>query len=347
MRPLTFSTNKHFISLANKPLLYYAIEEVSEAGIKEIGINYNPGQLEEIKSHLGRGERWGVNLSYILQKKPKGLANIVEVSKDFIGQDKFVMHLGDNIFYGGIRALVEEFTASKANGLLTIIHHPENVRMGVPYFDDSGRVVKLVEKPQNPPHDWAIPGVYFADEHIFECFEGKEAIKPSTRGEYEIPAAFQWLIDHGYEVRTKEFTGTWLDPGKFDDWIATNQFLLDHCLKSQNKPASFGKDVQVEGLVQIGKNCRIKNSRLIGPSLIGNNVTIEDSEIGPYCSVNDGSEVIGSKIENTILEKKVRVLRLGKTLNGSLIGEGTVIEGNGKNKEGMEVFLGNQCQLKL
>ncbi len=330
MRPLTFSTNKHFIPLANKPLLFYAIEEIVEAGIKEIGVNYNPGQLEEIVSYLGDGKKWGVRFTFILQEKPAGLANIVQVSRNFLGKDKFVMHLGDNIFYGGIKPLVKKFASSKANGLLTLIHHSENCRMGVPYFDKKGKVVRLVEKPKNPPHDWAIPGIYFADHHIFECFKGKDAIAPSARGEYEIPAAFQWLIDHGYKVETQEFKGVWLDPGKFDDWIETNRFLLE---KSLNK-------------AKVGKNCQIKNSVLHGPTIIGDGVVIRDSVIGPYCSIQAGCQVIKAKLENSILMKGVRLENIKQKIENSLIGEGAVIEGNHRPRE-ISLFIGNQSSLKL
>jgi len=279
MRPLTFSSNKHLIPLANKPLLFYAVEAVASAGIRQVGINYNPGQLDELQQTMGDGSRWKIKLTYILQEKPLGIANIVKSCQAFIGKDKFVMHLGDNIFYGGIKDLVDYFRKTDVNGLLIIIHHPENIRMGVPYFNKKGQLIKLIEKPKRPPHDWAIPGLYFADHHIFECFSGRQAIKPSGRGEYEIPTAFQWLIDHKYKVETMEFKGVWRDPGKFDDWIDTNLFLLDRDLKGGSE-TKLKKDVKIEGRIKIGRGCKISNSHLRGPSIIGDRVFIQNSFIG-------------------------------------------------------------------
>ena len=345
MRPLTFSSNKHLIPIANKPLLFYAIESVIESGIKEIGINYNPGQLEELQQAI-KESGFKAKFTFILQEKPLGLANIVQVSRDFIGKDKFVMHLGDNIFYGGIKPLVDYFAKSSSAGLLTILHHPENFRLGVPYFNKSGKLVKYVEKPKNPPHNWGVPGLYFADWRIFECFEGKDKIKPSARGEYEIPAAFQWLIDHKYEVVTKEFTGTWCDPGKFDDWLDTNRFLLDNSLKSNGQDGKF-KNTKIEGRVNIGKKCQIENSVLRGPIIIGDNVKIIGSFIGPYSSISDGCEIIDTRLENTILLKGVCISNPSKTIDSSLLGEGTKIESNNHRKDTLELFIGNQCSLKF
>lgn len=342
MRPLTFSTNKHLISLANKPLLFYAIEEIVDAGIKEIGINYNPGQLEEIKACLGDGERWGVKFTYILQEAPLGLAHIIKVSEFFLGRDSFVMHLGDNIFYGGIKPLIKKFVQSRANAMASIIHHKENSRMAVPYFDAQGRLLRLEEKPQNPPNDFGGVGLYFFDHNVFKCFEGEDRIKPSERGELEIVSPYNWLIDHGYKVEVHEFTGNWLDPGKFDDWIDTNRFLLDHLL-SDDAQTGLGAGVRIEGRVKIGRNCQIKKSCLKGPVIIGDNVVIKNSTIGPYCSVNDGCEIIGADVENVILEKGVKISNPGKKITDSLIGEKTTIQGGAS----LSFFIGNQCTVKI
>jgi glucose-1-phosphate thymidylyltransferase len=342
MRPLTFSTNKHFIPLANKPLLFYAIEEIVEAGIREIGINYNPGQLEEIKSYLGDGGRWGVNFTYIFQEAPLGLAHIIKISEFFLGKDSFVMHLGDNIFYGGIKPLIETFVQSGANAMASIIHHKENSRMAVPYFDAQGKLLRFEEKPENPPNDFGGVGLYFFDHNVFKCFEGEDQIKPSKRGELEIVSPYNWLIDHGYKVEVHEFTGDWLDPGKFDDWIETNRFLLDHALQ-EGSETSLAPGVRVEGKVKIGKNCQIENSSFQGPVIVGDNVIIKDSTLGPYCSISDDCEITGANLENTILEKAVKVSCPSKKITDSLIGDGTVIE----SSDSLSLFVGNQCTIKI
>jgi len=346
LRPLTFSNNKHFIPLANKPLLFYVIETIASLGIKQIGINYNPGQLEEIKSYLGTGKKWAVELSYIFEEKPLGLAHIIKASQPFLGKSRFVMHLGDNIFYGGIRSLFEKFKKSKANAMLTMVHHKENWRLGVPYFDKKGRVTKYVEKPKRPPHDWAVPGLYFFDHHVFECFKGREAIKPSARGELEIGETFNWLMKHGYRIEGEEFKGIWKDPGKFDDWLDTNQFLLDINLKNGTK-TKLRKDVKIEGRVKIGRGGRIKNSLLRGPTIIGDNVVIEDSFIGPYSSIGNNCSIFKAKIENSILIKGVKIKSPIKTLDSCLIGENTIIEGGDYSSNTVSLFVGDQCILKL
>ena len=205
MQPLTFSTNKHFIPIANKPLIFYPIETVAETGIKDVLITYNPGWLDAVKSILGDGNKWGLKFTYILQKQPKGLANIVRSCEEILNGEEFLFHLGDNIFTEGIVELYKYFLKEKPNGLVAMVHHPENWRLGVPYFDKKGKVIKIVEKPKNPPHDFAMPGIYFADSNFFKAFNGKDAVRPSVRGEWEIPDPFTWMIKHGYKVLVKEY----------------------------------------------------------------------------------------------------------------------------------------------
>ncbi len=345
MRPITFSSNKHFIPLANKPLIYYPVETVVAAGIKDIGITYNPGGLTEAKAILGDGSKWGVNFTFILQPEPKGLANIVEVAEEFIAGDSFVFHLGDNIFENGIRDLVDFFTKNKPNGLLSIMHHPDNIRMGVPYFDKQGKITKLVEKPKNPPHDFAIPGVYIADANIFKCFKGKEHIKPSARGEYEILDAFQWLIDHGYKVDAREYQGKWLDPGKFDDWLETNRYILDQTLvtKLDSKPVN----TIIENRVKIGKKCKIVNSEIRGPVIIGDNVSIVDSYIGPYTAIADDSAIEKSRVENSVLMKGVAISSIERPIDASVIGAHAEISHDSNLAAPMKLYIGELSKIIL
>jgi len=346
MRPLTFSTNKHFIPLANKPLLFYAIETVAQAGIKEIAVNYNPGQLEEIKSRLGTGKKWGVKFTYLFQEEPLGLGHIVKISQPFVGKEPFLMHLGDNIFHGGIKEFVDYFKEKLPDALVPVVSHKENWRMGVPYFDEKGKLVKYVEKPEDPPNNLAIPGLYFFTASVFGCFEGKNQVKPSPRGEIEISSVFQWLIDHRYRVETKEFEGIWKDPGKFNDWLDTNQFLLDTSLDEKIE-SKLGQDVRLEGRVRIGRNCQIQSSVLRGPIIIGNRVKIKDSFIGPYSSISDDCQVTEAKVENCVLMSDVRIENLNKPLDSCVIGGESVIEGNDQDPKAIELFIGNQCLLRL
>lgn len=346
MRPLTYSSNKHFIPVANKPLIFYPIEAVADLGIKEFGITYNPGGLEEAQSALGDGSRWGIKISYVLQEKPAGLANIVEVCEEYLKGDSFVFHLGDNIFVDGLKDAFDYFVEKKPNGLVTMMHHKENTRMGVPYFDGQGRLVKYVEKPQDPPHDFAVPGVYFADSNFFKCFKGEDKIQPSARGEYEIPAAFQWMIDHDFRVDVVEYKGKWLDPGKFDDWIEANRYLLDTKLGTKLE-TELDDDVVVEGRVAVGKNCRIENCQLRGPIIIGDNSVIRDSFIGPFTAIGEGCEIKESHVENSVLMPKVKVLGVKQPIDTSLIGTESEIKSCDGPTSHHRFFVGEKCVLEI
>lgn len=346
MQPMSFYVNKHFVPLANKPLIYYPIETVAKAGIKDIGITYNPGGKALAKHYLGDGKQWGVKFTYILQKKPQGVGDIIRVSEKFINGDRFLLHLGDNIFSGGIKSYVNYFLKKKPNGLVLKIRHKENKRMGVPYFDKNNRLVKYVEKPENPPHDFAIPGIYFMDSNVFECFKGKDAIKKSDRGEYEISSPFQWLLDHGYRVDVLEHKDRWMDPGKFDDWIDTNQYLIDTRVEFKLK-SKIDKTSKVTGRVYVGKGCSVINSEIRGPAVIDEGVTIIDSYIGPFTSVGKDCLIQNSRIENCILMDLVKILNVKTQIDNSLIGPESEISGNGGHRACLEFFVGEKAKIKL
>lgn len=346
LRPLTFSTNKHFIPVGNKPLIYYPIEAVADAGIKDIAITYNPGWLNSVRNFLGTGRKWGVKFTYILQEKPLGLANIFQVCEEYMAGDKFLMHLGDNIFTNGIKEHVEHFDKEKPHGHVAMVKHPENTRLGVPYFNKKGQLKKYVEKPKKPPHNYAIPGLYFFDGEIYKCFKGRDKIRPSERGEYEIAAPFQWLIDKGYKVTVKEYQGEWLDPGKFDDWISANQYILDNHLKSDIK-SRITKDNFIEGRVSVGKSCKIKNSGIRGPVSIGEGVEVHDSYIGPFTSISDGCEIRSSHVENSVLMKDVKILNVKQPINESLIGEGTEVVDEDGPTDWLKLYVGEKSKVKV
>ncbi len=343
MQPITFSTNKHFVPVANKPLIYYPLETIAEAGIKEVAITYNPGWLDMAKKFIGDGSKWGLNVTYVLQEKPAGLANIFQVCEDYLKGESFLLHLGDNIFVDGIENLVKHFEKSKPNGLVAMVHSKDNTRLGVPYFDEKGKLVRYVEKPSNPPHDFAIPGIYFFDNNVFKCFEGRDAIKSSERGEYEISSPFQWLIDNGYRVEVLEYKGKWLDPGKFDDWMSSNAYLLEKRTKGINQ-SNFGSDVTLVGKVDIGKGCKIKDTEIIGPTSLGNGVEIISSKIGPNVSISDDCLIEKTEIENSILMSNVKIRSITGKIKDSMIGTGTEIE---KNNNYHTFLVGDKCQIKL
>lgn len=347
MRPVTFSTNKHFIPVANKPLIFYPIETIASAGIKDIALTYNPGGMEETQSILGDGSRWGLSFTYILQEKPKGLANIFQVCEDYLDGSSFIMHNGDNIFINGILNLLDYFLKEKPNALVTMVKHEDNRRLGVPLFDGSGRLLQYIEKPENPPNNFGIPGLYFFDSNVFKCFTGENAIKPSQRGELEISAPYNWLIENKFRVDVLEYKGVWLDPGKFDDWLQANRYILEHKLE-EIRESEVDSSSRVSGKASIGRDCIIVNSQIQGPVIIGDNVTIKDSEIGPFASISDGCDVVGSILRNSVLMKGVKVLN-GKShpIESSLIGTDTEIVGVSGKEAKTTLFVGEKCKIQI
>lgn len=346
MQPMSFYINKHFIPVANKPLIFYPIETIADVGIKKIAITYNPGGKDLAESFLGDGSKWGLKFTYILQEKPAGVGDVIRVCEEFVKGEPFVFHLGDNIFSEGIKKQVEYFQKRKPNAMVTMVHHPENTRLGVPYFDKEGRLVKYAEKPKNPPHDFAIPGLYFFDSNVFKCFRGKDAIKLSERGEYEISFPFQWLIDHGYRVEVMEYKGKWLDPGKFNDWIESNQYLLDKMPEEKVK-SKIDNTVKVTNKLYLGKNCKIKNTEIRGPVSILDNVTVIDSYIGPYTAIAENCTIQSARIENCILMRGVVISDVKQQIDNSLIGPESEISGNHGQRTCYEFFLGEKAKIKL
>jgi len=350
MYPVTFSANKHFIPVANKPLIFYPLETVAKAGIKDVAIVYNPGWLDAVKNLLGNGSKWGLKLTYVLQKDPIGLSNIFQVCEDFLKGDSFVLHLGDNIFIDGVKDQVEYFQKNKLNAMITFVKTEKgtNKRMGVPYLDKNGNLKKYVEKPKNPPNNFGIPGLYFFDNNVFKCFKGGDKITPSARGELEIGASYNWLVTHKYKVGAVEYKGRWLDPGKFDDWLETNRYLLDIGITKNGWPRrDEKKNITIEGRVEIGKNCKIKNCKIRGPVSIGNDVQIDGAYIGPYCSIYDNCKLSNCRISDTILMENVTISNVNRLIDSSIIGGGSIITDNDKTGEQIELFIGAQSEIIL
>lgn len=347
MQPLTFSSNKHFIPIANKPLIFYPIETVANSGLKEVAITYDAAYFNQAKSILGDGSRWGLNFTYVLQEKPLGLANIFQVCEDYLKGEPFFLHLGDNIFVDGINKFVEHFEKNKPNALIPMVHHKENKRLGVPYFDEKGRLVRYVEKPENPPHDFAIPGLYFFDCNVFKCFSGKDKIEPSARGEMEISAPFQWLIDHNFRVDVLEYKGKWMDPGKFDDWMETNKFMVDYLVSENKINSKYREDVVLEGKAHVGSGCVIERSFLKGPLVIGDNVIVRDSYLGPATVISDGCRIEKAHIENSEIMEKTIIKDFPEHINSSLVGPESELVNSEKQKKEISFFIGAKSKITI
>jgi glucose-1-phosphate thymidylyltransferase len=313
LRPLTFTQAKQLVPVANKPVLFYGIEALKEAGIKDIGIIVGETK-EDIKEAVGYGDRWGIKITYIEQDEPLGLAHAVMVAEDFLGKDSFVMYLGDNILKNGIKSLVEDFKKKKPNSqiLLTRVSNPQ--MFGVAELQD-GRVKRLVEKPKKPMSDLALVGVYMFDHHVFEAVK---AIKPSWRNELEITDAIQYLVEKGYEVQPHLVTDWWKDTGKIEDILEANRLILES-IDGQNL-GKVDQESKINGQVLLEKDVRVKRSIIRGPSIIGEGCCIEDSYIGPFSSIQKNCRIINAEIECSIVMEESEICDIGHRIDESLIG---------------------------
>ncbi len=313
LRPLTYTQAKQLVPVANKPVLFYGIEALKEAGISEIGIVVGDTK-QEIKQATGDGSRWGLNVTYIEQAAPLGLAHAVKISEEFLGGEPFVMYLGDNILKSGITSLVEEFQRKKPNSLILLTEVPNPQMFGVAELEE-GRVVRLVEKPKEPASNLALVGVYMFDAHIFEAVK---AIKPSRRNELEITDAIQYLVEHGYEVHPHLVTGWWKDTGKIEDILDANRLILE--MVSGKNLGKVDENSRINGQVVIEQGVVVTNSIIRGPAIIGENSEIADSYIGPFTSIQNDCKIIHTEIEHSIVLEKSEIIEVGSRIDESLIG---------------------------
>lgn len=312
--PLTFTSAKQLIPVANKPILFRVIEAIRDAGIDDIGIVVGDTG-DEIRAAVGRGGRWDVNVTYIHQENPLGLAHAVKVSQDFLGEDSFVMFLGDNVIQGGISDLVHEFEASDWSSqiVLTRVEHPE--RYGVAELNGEGRVVHLVEKPSEPPSDLALVGIYMFDHHVHEAVN---SITPSWRGELEITDAIQWLVENDHKVYPYIHRGWWIDTGEPNELLKANGLVLEGL-----KPYVQGyvdRDSEVDSRVTIEAGAEIINSVIRGPTIIGERTRIVNSYVGPFTSIYHDVEIEDSEIERAIILEESVIRGIPARIQDSLIG---------------------------
>jgi glucose-1-phosphate thymidylyltransferase len=313
LRPLTFTQAKQLVPVANKPVLFYGIEALKEAGIREIGIVVGETK-DEIKEAVGDGKRWGIEITYIEQEEPLGLAHAVLISEEFLGREPFVMYLGDNILKSGITSLVKEFKKKKPNSLILLTEVPNPQMFGVAELRD-GKVVKLVEKPKRPMSNLALVGVYMFDFHIFDA---AKSIKPSWRNELEITDAIQYLVNHGYEVHPHLVSGWWKDTGKIEDILEANRLILETI--SSEIQGKIDSGSKINGKVIIEKDVLVQNSIIRGPAIIGAETEIIDSYIGPFTSIQRKCRIIRTEIEHSIIMEGSEIMDVGSRIDESLIG---------------------------
>lgn len=343
LRPITFTLNKHLIPIANKPLIYYAIEKAAQAGIKEIGININPGD-KELPRICGDGKKWGVKITYIEQKGGAlGVAHVVKMAEKFIDGDSFVFYLGDNIVLANIKSLVDEFKKKKMNCMLALSKVNDPQRFGVPVINESGEITRVEEKPQNPKSNFAVTGIYIYDNSFFKAYN---KIKPSDRGEYEISDVHTKLIESGYKVGYKEITGWWKDTGKPQDLLEGNQLILENIKRDIKGKVHNGSRIQ--GRVIIGEGSEIIGKSFVrGPVVIGKNCRIKDSYIGPFSSVGNEVETYGAEIEHSIVFDYADV-KTSKRIVDSLIGlNADVLDDGGTMPSGHKLIVGENSSVEL
>lgn len=340
MRPLTYTSAKHLIPVANKPVIFYSIEAIAQAGIRELGIVVSPHREEEFKQTVGDGSRWGIEISYILQPQPKGLAHAVACAREFVGHEPFLVYLGDNLLENGVTDFVREFARGGANASIVLYEVEDPRRFGVAQLQD-GQVVRVIEKPSEPPSNLAIVGVYLFDEKIFEAIR---EIKPSWRNELEITDAIQRLIDKGYRVMPHLVQGWWKDVGKPDDLLQANRLLLERIVTQID--GEVDSRSRVQGRVQVAQGAKIINSELRGPAVIGEEALIEDSFIGPFTAIGPRVRIRHSEIEYSILMEGAQLEGIGR-IDHSLIGRNVVICKRDRRPEVLSFVLADNSQITL
>ena len=337
LRPLTFTTAKQLIPVANTPVLFRVIQMMKDAGVLDIGIVVGDTGAE-VRAAVGNGARWGVNMRYIPQDAPLGLAHAVKISQSFIGSDRFVMVLGDNVIQGGIQGLIKQYDASTYNSqiVLTRVREPEHY--GVAVLRADGSIERLVEKPKQYLSDLALVGIYMFDEHVFEAVS---AIQPSWRNELEITDAIQWLVTHGYAVHPYVHTGWWVDTGKSTDMLEANSLVLDELAPTHAADASVDSASTVDSRVTLEKGARIVNSVIRGPTVIGENTHVENSYIGPFTSIGSGCDVRNAEIERSIVLENSRIANLNARIQDSLIGRNAVVTQSTDKPRAHKLTLGD------
>jgi glucose-1-phosphate thymidylyltransferase len=340
LRPITHTSAKQLVPVANKPVLFYGLEALREAGITEVGIVVGETRAE-IEAAVGDGGRWGLTVTYIPQEAPLGLAHAVLISEEFLGEHPFVMYLGDNLLKEGIAPFVSAFAEHGPDALILLQQVSNPSAYGIAELDDTGRVARLVEKPAEPRSDLALVGVYLFTAAIFASVK---AIRPSARGELEITDAIQHMIDRGLQVEPHIVKGWWKDTGKLGDMLEANRLIL----------SSIGRDVHgeivdatIEGAVQIGEGSSLRRCTVRGPVVIGRGCRLSDAFVGPYTSIGDGVVVEDAEIEHSIILENSRICRLGARMTDSLIGRDCVIARSDSKPIAYRFMVGDSSQIGI
>ncbi|MBP1725824.1 MAG: glucose-1-phosphate thymidyltransferase [Deltaproteobacteria bacterium] len=343
LRPITHTGAKHLLPIANKPILFYVLDNIVDIGIREIGLVISPDTGDAIRHAVGDGARWNASVSYIIQERPRGLGDAVKAATDFLADSPFLMYLGDNLIGTGLRGFCEKFVQSDADAQILIKPVDNPSSFGIATLDETGRVIALEEKPKNPQSNQAIVGVYLFSPEIHRSIAG---IKPSWRGEYEITDAIQDLLNRERRVLGDVIEEWWLDTGKKDDLLQANAVVLDEWIERKVQgavdPAS-----SVLGRVVVPESARVINSRLRGPAVLGEGVLIENSFVGPFTSIGDHSRICDSAVEHCVILERCQIVNLER-LEDSLLGKNSKVIRNNRNPHGgLRLMVGDDSVVEI
>lgn len=344
LRPLTHTVAKQLLPIANKPIIHYVLEDISSAGVEHVVMIVGKETQADVCRDLGDGGQWGLHITYVYQDEPLGLAHCVALAQDELGDEPFVMYLGDNLLRSGIAGFAKQFSNSNADALALLCEVPNASEFGVAEFAEDGSLKRLVEKPQAPPSNKALVGVYFFGPRVFEAVK---SIQPSGRNELEITDAIQWLMDNGGIVDHVEVHGWWKDTGKPHDVLEANRLVLRDLSEKIDPTSDIDESSQLLGEVHLGAGVVIRNSVIRGPVTIGANTHVTDATVGPFTSIGETCEIRNAEISYSIVMEGSQIEDIDERIDWSLIGRGVrIFHATGKPK-GLNLVLGDRSQVGM
>src|SRR5579863_5478728 len=340
LRPITHTFAKQLVPVANKPVLFYGLEAIRDAGITDIGIVVGE-TAAAIQEAVGDGRAFGLNVTYIRQEAALGLAHAVLIARDFLGRDDFVMYLGDNFIIGGITALVDEFRSGRPDAQIMLTTVPDPRQFGVAELDETGDVVSLVEKPQCPRSDLALVGVYIFTPAVHQAVR---QLTPSGRGELEITEALQWLLEAGHQVRSTIISGYWKDTGNVADMLEVNRMVLESAETRQH--GAVDDATELIGRVVIEPGAQVSRSRIVGPAIIGAGTRMDGSYVGPFTSIAEGCTIVDSEIEYSIVLRGASLIGV-RRIEASLIGHDVEVTPAPNVPRAHRLVLGDHSKVQI
>jgi glucose-1-phosphate thymidylyltransferase len=341
LRPITHTSAKQLVPVANKPVLFYGLEAIAEAGVTDVGIIVGD-TAPAIEAAVGDGSRFGIKVTYIRQEAPLGLAHTVLIAREFLGDDDFVMYLGDNFIVGGITAIVDEFTAARPDAQIMLQQVADPRAFGVAELDpETGRVTNLEEKPKEPKSDLALVGVYLFSPAIHEAVA---SLKPSWRGELEITEAIQWLLDHGRTVNSTTITGYWKDTGNVTDMLEVNRLVLESLTPRLDGDVDDASEIIGRVVVEAGAS--VRGSRVVGPAIIGAGSSIDGAYVGPFTAIDQDCSISGSEIEYSIVLSNASIKGVGR-IEASLIGHYAEVTPAPRVPRAHRLVLGDHSKVQI